>query len=269
MDDRRAVKAYLGFAQATLEVLSHKQCLLPISRRFARVATTIAALRARTFKEDAVAEFGVYKGISIRRMARLSPKTQFVGFDSFRGFPEDGRIDWQQDFSVIEQPKVPSNVSLVPGWFDESLEPYFKANPAPLSMVHIDCDLYSSTQTVFETLGACGLLRPGLVVMFDELINYEGFMWNEMLAFHRMLQKQDLGAEPLYVPGKVRGVEETLSLLAAGQHPSMRTDQESGYFQQSVFLLHDRALAPRAVGSDLLQSFIDLTQARKSAYLFA
>lgn len=231
MHNRKAIEAYLRFVQATLDALSEKRSKLKITWRFARPASVLASLRARTIDPGVVAEFGVYKGNSIRRMARLSPKTTFVGFDSFRGFPEDGRVDWRQDFSVIDQPKVPPNVTLVPGWFEETVRPYFEASRVPLSMVHIDCDLYSSTKTVFDALGECGLLRQGLVLMFDELINYEGFLWNEMLAFHRMLEKQGLGAEPVYLPGKVRGVNETLTLLESDHHPGMKTSRKAGYFQ--------------------------------------
>ena len=266
--DSQAIAAYLGFAQATLTALSAKRSALPIPRRFARVAANVASLRART-SPGGVAEFGVYKGYSISRMARVSRKTKFVGFDSFRGFPEDGRVDWQQDFSVIDQPKVPFNVTLVPGWFDETVRPYFKANPAPLSMIHVDCDLYSSTKTVFDALGECGLLRPGLVVAFDELINYEGFLWNEMLAFHQMLERESLSAAPIYVAGKVRGVEETLALLEVAQHPTMRDDQDHRYFQQAVFVLRDTPLETQSAPPDLVQQFLDLTIARGSTNLFA
>lgn len=268
MEDLKAIEAYLGFAEATLGSLSQKQSKWNVPRRLARWASSFAALRARDNRRGTVVEFGVYKGNSIRRMARLSPGTSFVGFDSFSGFPEDGRVDWQQDFSVIDFPRVPANVTLVPGWFDETVQPYFQANPAPLSMIHIDCDLYSSTKTVFDALGECGLLRPGLVVLFDELINYEGFLWNEMLAFHRMLQMQGLGAAPVYAPGKVRGVEEMLALLEAGQHPSMRAGQEHGFYQQAVFVLNDQPLDVQPVKDQLVQRFIDLTKARQSDYLF-
>ena len=42
------------------------------------------------------AEFGVYKGDSINRLARLRPHKLFHGFDSFEGLPEIPEIDRQK-----------------------------------------------------------------------------------------------------------------------------------------------------------------------------
>ena len=64
------------------------------------------------------------------------------------------------------------------GWFDAS-RPAFLARemavgevalPLHVSFLHIDCDLYSSTQTVLRCL-ACAI-GVGTVVVFDEWCGY-------------------------------------------------------------------------------------------------
>lgn len=47
------------------------------------------------------------------------------------------------------------------------------------TFLHVDCDLYSSTKTIFDTIG------PNVkdtVVEFDELLEYDGFKDHELKA---------------------------------------------------------------------------------------
>jgi hypothetical protein len=60
-------------------------------------------------------------------------------------------------------PRVPSNVRLHPGWFDRSLPEWLKQNEGPVAFMHMDCDLYSSTKTIFDLLAA--RLQPGTIVL--------------------------------------------------------------------------------------------------------
>ncbi len=87
-------------------------------------------------------------------------------------------------------PSVRSNVKLVKGWFNHTL-PTFKSGLAKgdntIALLHIDCDLYSSTKTVFEEIGH--LITKGTVIVFDELFNYPNAENHELLAFYEYLQK--------------------------------------------------------------------------------
>jgi hypothetical protein len=69
-------------------------------------------------------------------------------------------------------PHVSSNVTLIKGWFDQTLPPFLEKHPAPVSFLHVDCDLYSSTKTIFDSLRT--RFRPGTVIVFDEYFNYPG-----------------------------------------------------------------------------------------------
>jgi hypothetical protein len=66
-------------------------------------------------------EFGVFKGATINFIAKRFPERKIWGFDSFEGLPEE----WSGNASMFNAggklPSVRSNVSLVRGWFNESL----------------------------------------------------------------------------------------------------------------------------------------------------
>jgi hypothetical protein len=110
------------------------------------------------------------------------------GFDSFLGLPEDWRPGCARGaFSLGgAAPLVSHNVRLVKGWFNETLAPFLAwravGGPAErrVALAHLDADLYSSTILVLRTLAP--LVRPGTLLVFDELINYPGFEEHEWRA---------------------------------------------------------------------------------------
>ena len=132
-------------------------------------------------------EFGVYSGKSINYLAPAFDK--IVGFDSFEGLPEDWHSGIVKGhFSVDKIPIVAENVTLIKGWFDESL-PSFVADLQPnnlISYLHVDCDLYSSTKTIFEYCGK--FLRSGSIIVFDEYFNYPGWENGEFKAFQEFIE---------------------------------------------------------------------------------
>lgn len=147
------------------------------------------------------AEFGVFEGKSINVLASARPDVIFDGFDSFKGLPHEW-AGWQE-FNFDRKgivPKVKDNVVLHPGWFEDSLPDYEKMI-SKLSFGHIDCDLYSSTKTIFDTLGSKVL--PGTVLVFDEYFAYPGFENHERKAFKEFLEtRQDLSVEWIAVCGE-------------------------------------------------------------------
>lgn len=133
-------------------------------------------------------EFGVYKGTSINYIAKQNTNKIVYGFDSFEGLPETWSQRYKKGhFKLPVLPKVNSNVELIKGWFDKTILEFkdihknFKA-----AFIHVDCDLYSSTQTIF------GLLKsnivPGTVIVFDEYFNYPGWEKNEYKAFQDFIK---------------------------------------------------------------------------------
>src|SRR5262249_28322952 len=126
-----------------------------------------------------ILECGVFEGASITKIAKRYPDRTVFGFDSFEGLPED----WVRAHDYYpkgffgtngELPAVPSNVRLVKGWFADTLPKFREDNEGrKISLLHVDCDLYSSTKCIFDHLGP--LFQGGMILVFDELVNYPGF----------------------------------------------------------------------------------------------
>ena len=138
-------------------------------------------------------EFGVFTGGTIRFMAKRVGGAVIHGFDSFEGLPEDwgGFQLGKSAFDVGGRlPSVPENVKLYRGWFDQSLPPWCAENSGPIAFMHIDCDLYSSTKTIFDLLG--DRLQPGTIILFDEYFNYANWRNHEFKAFQELVSERKL-----------------------------------------------------------------------------
>jgi hypothetical protein len=146
--------------------------------------------------EALVCEFGVATGATINHIARSLPSRTVYGFDSFKGLPEDWREGYPKGaFCRDAPPRTADNVQLVKGYFEHTLAPFVREHPGPAAFLHVDCDLYSSTRTIFEALSE--RLVPGCVIVFDEYFNYPGWEDGEHRALAEFLTVSGLGAEYL------------------------------------------------------------------------
>jgi hypothetical protein len=135
-------------------------------------------------------EFGVYSGNSINYLSTLT-KEFVYGFDSFEGLPERWRDGFGKSFFKINNlPRVRKNVRLIKGWFDKTIPVFILKNQSVIRFLHIDCDLYSSTKTIFELIGS--RIVPGTVIVFDEYFNYPGWEHHEFKAFQEFILTSDL-----------------------------------------------------------------------------
>jgi hypothetical protein len=137
----------------------------------------------RVTDDGLVCEFGVYKGHTLKIIAAALGGRAVYGFDSFEGLPETWRAGFDKgafkvDLKDLES--LPDNVKLYPGWFDATLPTMLRDDARQAAFLHIDCDLYSSTKCVFESLSA--RLRPGTVIVFDEYFNFPGWEHDEHRA---------------------------------------------------------------------------------------
>jgi len=129
-------------------------------------------------------EFGVFTGGTVRFIARRIGGRVVHGFDSFEGLPEawsgfnlgKGAFDMRGRL-----PRVPKNVRLHRGWFEDSLPAWLTANPGAVAFVHVDCDLYSAARTVLTLLA--DRIVPGTVIVFDEYFNFPNWEQHEYKAF--------------------------------------------------------------------------------------
>jgi O-methyltransferase len=128
-------------------------------------------------------EFGVYKGTSFILASSSAAKyrlneMRYFAFDSFQGLPEgEGKVFAHGQFACSEQAfthlitkaGVPiDNVVKVKGWYNESLtsDVKDKYHLDRAAIVHIDCDLYSSTKYVLSFIE--DIVQVGTIIIFDD-----------------------------------------------------------------------------------------------------
>ena len=155
-------------------------------------------------KQGLYLEFGVFSGRTINHIARQVDQPVY-GFDSFEGLPERWRDTLGAGhFKVKNLPQVPKNVTLIKGWFDKTLPEFLKAHPGDVAFLHVDCDLYSSTQTIFACLAP--RIKAGTVIVFDEYFNYPGWREGEFKAFQQFIAREGLGFKYLNYSRKAEQV---------------------------------------------------------------
>lgn len=116
----------------------------------------------------------------------------YFGFDSFEGFPEPDlndknsiKISKKGDYGHIDEKFVLDNlislgfkkpdfkkIKFIKGFYENSFSQEYK-DITKISILHIDCDLYSSTKISLETWFD-KVEKNGLIV-FDEYLNSPGF----------------------------------------------------------------------------------------------
>jgi hypothetical protein len=128
-------------------------------------------------------EFGVWRGESIRHWASAASGSncRFFGFDTFTGLPEDwekgqlkGTFNTEGAMPNIEDTRV----RFVKGLFQKTLYPFLEHFVrGERLVVHVDCDLYSSTLFCLSALDR--YLRAGDVIILDDFYSLE----HEFAAF--------------------------------------------------------------------------------------
>jgi|GEM_PF-1137648 len=143
-----------------------------------------------THMDGQILDLGVYKGASTRKLSSIFPGKLIHGFDSFEGLPDDWSHALKGTFGDIKgnMPHgMPENVRLYKGYFEESLPQWLLENDnEPISLLRVDCDIYSSTKTIFDILHP--LIVEGTWICFDELIGYRGYEHHEYKALTEFLE---------------------------------------------------------------------------------
>lgn len=153
-------------------------------------------------------EFGVGRGKSIRWIGAYADRTVY-GFDSFEGIPEYWNGNPIGAFAQKKMPKVPDNVEFHVGYFDATLPGFLDEHPDPITFLHVDCDLYSSTVTIFDALGS--RLQPGAIVLFDEYYNFHRWQQHEFRAFQEFVRQAGVRYE--YIAFSVTGQQVAVRIL--------------------------------------------------------
>jgi O-methyltransferase len=138
-------------------------------------------------------EFGVHEGYSLFHWMRNNedPKSRFFGFDSFEGLPERWNKNYPKGFFDVagrEPTSSDARVEFIKGWFQDTLPRFLSSYSSPEQtrrVVHIDCDLYSSTLYCLTKLDE--VLVPGTIVIFDEFgdVQHEFRALNDYMESYR------------------------------------------------------------------------------------
>jgi len=159
------------------------------------------------------AEFGCYGGMTFALAYRSSRRRKYNcklwAFDSFCGLPpqsvpEDQHPIWREgkmkmsvsDFKETCATKgIPeTEYQVVPGFYKDTLTTKTANQPLPgeVALAYVDCDLYSSAQTVLEFLAT--RIQHGTIMAFDDYFCYS----STALAGERLAAAQFLKANPRF-----------------------------------------------------------------------
>jgi hypothetical protein len=148
-------------------------------------------------KKGLCLEFGVYKGESLNYFSNYLPERHWYGFDSFLGLQEDWKGGWFEKghFNLKNNiPKFNKNVTLIQGWFKETLSKFLNKHKETISFIHIDCDTYESTKDIFKVLKKESL-QDGCIILFDEYFGYINWENNEFKAWKEYVKKNKIKYE--------------------------------------------------------------------------
>jgi tetratricopeptide (TPR) repeat protein len=157
------------------------------TRLFADTFETLGFALRQAPTQGLVMELGVRHGTSLRFLAAHADGVVH-GFDSFEGLP----TSWgEQDAGLYSTsgrpPTAIAGALLHSGRFRDSLPPFLADEPEPLRLLHVDCDLHSSTAV------ALALLAPrvvvGTTVIFDEYLCNPGWRSEEHRAWTQACER--------------------------------------------------------------------------------
>jgi hypothetical protein len=177
------------------------ESLIGMDRRWPVFLDAVSYVNAQRI-QGAIAEFGVYGGVSLALLAHAHAVTggglarRVVGADSFAGLPASEHEHprwrrgafatnlWWHPTLALGEPVTAGAVralftacrlpepDLLTGLFHESLPPLIPSRHPALALVHIDCDLYESTRDVLEAIAPA--LQDGAMVLFDDWFLFKG-----------------------------------------------------------------------------------------------
>lgn len=147
--------------------------------------------------EGLILEFGVATGGTLSRISNTLPNRTVYGFDWFKGLPEDWANGYYAGHFACEKPtNLPVNAVIVDGLFKKTIPGFIKEHKdEKVAFMHIDCDIYSSAKYVLDKFEK--KFQDGSVLVFDELILYNGYERHEWRAWNEFLEKTKYNYEVL------------------------------------------------------------------------
>ena len=162
-------------------------------------------------------EGGTYQGKTLNNIIKLAeeinrPFSEVYSCDSFEGLPDEdpnvpansaewhkGSFNLAEDFNLkgvdecmqfVRNKVERKDIKLIPGWFEQTLTPELgKKIENQVGYFHLDCDVYSSSKTLFDFAFQNNIMMQGCIVRMDDWHrNFEYFM-GQPLAWNIATQK--------------------------------------------------------------------------------
>lgn len=158
-------------------------------------------IRAATIADNkgCCIELGVYQSMTLHILSDYFTG-DIYGCDSFEGLPEDWREEYPAG-SFKADPKPVLGTTLIVGLFQDTFPDWLPTLTKPVTLIHVDCDLYSSTIYALNAIEP--YMADKVVILFDEYQGYPGWENHEHKAFTEFLDSHPRWySEVLYeVPG--------------------------------------------------------------------
>ena len=134
-------------------------------------------------------EFGVYDGTSANFFSEHVKN--LYAFDSFQGLPEDWKgVEPKGSYSMKRKiPKLNSNVHMIVGWVEDTLDDFLEQHNPKINFVHIDMDLYKPTKFNLQKIKP--FLINKSIIVFDELYNYMNWKDGEFKALTEVFSNEE------------------------------------------------------------------------------
>ena len=157
------------------------------------------ALKYKTTMNNLFAEFGVWKGKSLKKISKMiGNDSMCFGFDSFEGLQEDwvGTSMAKGFFNVNKKtPKIDNpNCKFYVGYFDKTIPDFVnfldKNQIEQILFIHLDSDTYPAANIVLNSLSK--FIRKNTIITFDEYLGYPGWKYGEYKAFQEFIRDYNM-----------------------------------------------------------------------------
>ena len=138
-----------------------------------------------------VCEFGVGSGRSLRMTQEILPLDITIhGFDTFTGLPQSWGSHPQGSYSTGGMaPNIEGNVYFHKGLFADTIPSFLKdaGDDAFLAYANVDCNIYSSTLDILESMH--GRVLPGTVLIFGQYMCHPSWRQDEFRAWRECCKR--------------------------------------------------------------------------------
>lgn len=167
------------------------------SSRIAKILAHYELFKRAVTLPGVIMEFGVFKGVSLVRLAIFrslfsnANSIKIVGFDTFDKFPEATHendrkhrdsfikeagnlsISEHQLYESLKRRGLDTNVELIKGDICKTCPKYVEEHPElKISLLHIDVDLYEPTKVIMHQLYT-KVVNDGIII-FDDYATFGG-----------------------------------------------------------------------------------------------